>query len=134
MKKLYLLLVLVFFTGCLSVNAGGPLVVKNGMAITYGTKPLVYRYDLGPLGIFSNTEARQLFEDRFMDWEAIPTALNSFKRDNPDSLTFDVKESGLSRLKEFNAVGIASQSINLSSKSCLASVLLNIPSGPRSYL
>ena len=93
MKKLYLLLVLVFFTGCLSVNAGGPLVVKNGMAITYGTKPLVYRYDLGPLGIFSNTEARQLFEDRFMDWEAIPTALNSFKRDNPDSLTFDVTAS-----------------------------------------
>lgn len=93
MKKFYLLLVLVFFTGCLSVNAGGPLVVKNGMAITYGTKPLVYRYDLGPLGMFSNTEARILFEDRFMDWEAIPTALNSFKRDNPDSLTFDVTAS-----------------------------------------
>ena len=90
MKKLYLLLLLAFFISCLSVHAGGPLVIKNGMAITYGSRPLLYRYDQGALGMFSNTEARQLFEDRFMDWEDIPTALNSFQRDNPDSLTFDV--------------------------------------------
>ena len=91
MKKLYLLLVLVFFmANGLSVNAGGPLVVKNGMAITYGSRPLLYRYDLGPLGMFNNTDARILFEDRFMDWVNVSTATNSFKRDNPDSLSFDV--------------------------------------------
>jgi len=91
MKRFYLLLILVFFiTSCLSAHAGGPLVIKNGMAITYGSRPLLYRFDLGTLGIFSNADARKLFEDRFMDWESVPTALNSFKRDNPDSLTFDV--------------------------------------------
>lgn len=91
MKRHCLLLVILFsFIGVLSANAGGPLVVKNGMAITYGTRPLLYRFDLGTLGMFSNSEARKLFEDRFSDWEQVSTALDTFQRDNPDSLSFDV--------------------------------------------
>ena len=91
MKRLYLILILAFFiTSSISANAGGPLVVKSGMSITYGSRPLLYRFDQGTLGMFTNADARKLFEDRFSDWELVPTALDIFQRDNPDSLSFDV--------------------------------------------
>ncbi len=95
MKKLSLLFIFLFafILVCQdTADAGGPLVVKGGMAITYGNRPLIYRYDKGTLGMFSNSEGIQLFEDRFMDWESIPTAHNIFQKDNPGSLDFDVTD------------------------------------------
>ncbi len=105
MKKLYLFLVLAFFIiSSLSAYAGGPLVVKNGMAITYGSRPLLYRFDLGTLGMLSNVEARELFEDLFSDWKAVPTALDTFKRDTPDSLEFDVTASNFDSILNSNSL------------------------------
>ena len=73
--------------------AGGPLVVKGGMGISYGTRPLLYRYDKGTLGKFSNSEAITLIEDLFDDWEAVTTSDVNFKQDNPGFLDFDVTAS-----------------------------------------
>lgn len=70
--------------------AGGPLVVKGGMAITYGTRPLKYRYDKGMLGQFSNTEAIAIIESLFADWENVETATITFEQDSPGTLDFDV--------------------------------------------
>src|SRR3989338_7537590 len=77
---------------CISY-AGGPLVVKGGMAITYGTRPLLYRYDKGTLGMFSNSEAVALIEDLFNDWEAVTTSDVNFKQDSPGFLDVDVTAS-----------------------------------------
>ncbi|GEM_PF-2493316 len=77
---------------CISY-AGGPLVVKGGMAITYGTRPLLYRYDKGTLGMFSNSEAVALIEDLFSDWEAVTTSTVNFRQDSPGFLDFDVTAS-----------------------------------------
>lgn len=74
---------------CISY-AGGPLVVKGGMAISYGDRPLLYRYDKGTLGMFSNSEAIAIIEDLFSDWEAVQTSSINFKQDTPGSLDFDV--------------------------------------------
>lgn len=73
-------------------NAGGPLVVKDGIPVVYNG-PLVYRFDQGPLGKFSNSEARALIEDLLNDWEAVNTATITFQRDNPDSLDADIDEN-----------------------------------------
>lgn len=57
--------------------AGGPLIVKNGKVVSYGTDPLIYRYDTGKLGLLSNTDAVSLVEGLFSIWENVKTA--SFK-------------------------------------------------------
>ena len=96
MRKSLLLIVLIFvylLTLQENANAGGPLVVKGGKAITYGKRPLLYRYDKGPLGMFSNAQAIAIFEELYHDWEAISTTEVKFERDNPGSLSFDVDAS-----------------------------------------
>lgn len=96
MKKILitLLSIITFITFYyLEAKAGGPLAVKGGMAISYGSRPYLYRYDLGPLGMFSNSEAIAIIEDLYGDWESVPTAQINFKRDNPGSLNVDVDET-----------------------------------------
>src|SRR3989338_4302352 len=73
--------------------AGGPLVVKGAMAITYGSRPFLYRYDKGTLGMLSNQEAIDIIEALYMSWEEVPTGEIKFQRDNPGSLDFDVTQS-----------------------------------------
>ena len=76
MKKILLVLILSFITTCSFqlVHAGGPLVVKGGMSVTYGTRPFLYRYDKGTLGMFSNSEAVALIEALYSNWQAFPTS------------------------------------------------------------
>ena len=93
MKKIIaaIFLTLVFFaTNNFPCFAGGPLVVKGGMSITYGTRPFLYRYDQGSLGMFSNAEIIAIIEDLYNDWETVSTTEVNFKRDTPGSLDFDV--------------------------------------------
>lgn len=86
-----LILLLIMTVGLqLEAFAGGPLVVKRAMAVSYGTRPFLYRYDKGTLGMFSNSEAIAIIEDLFDDWETIKTASLNFKQDSPGSLDFDV--------------------------------------------
>lgn len=96
MKNLSIIFVflLAFTLICQSkVNAGGPLVVKGGMSITYGTRPLTYRFDKGTLGIFSNAEAVALIQGLYSNWEAVSTSEVTFEQDNPGTLDFDVTET-----------------------------------------
>lgn len=79
-----------------SVNAGGPLIVKDGIGISYGSRPFLYRYDQGPLGMFSNSEAVTIIESLFMDWEGVKTAKIDFKQDNPGFLSSDITQNNFS--------------------------------------
>ncbi|MBI2995610.1 MAG: hypothetical protein HYY52_02750 [Candidatus Melainabacteria bacterium] len=91
MKKIFILIVLCFaVSSFLRVHAGGPLVVKSNMAVTYGNRPLLYRYDKGSLGRLSNSEAISIIEPLYGEWQAIKTSEMRFQRDNPGSLAFDV--------------------------------------------
>lgn len=94
-KNLIALLTIIIFIAFyhLEAKAGGPLAVKGGMTISYGTRPFLYRYDQGSLGMFSNSEAIAIIEDLFDDWQAVPTTEIKFKRDNPGSLSLDVNET-----------------------------------------
>ncbi|MBI3589765.1 MAG: pre-peptidase C-terminal domain-containing protein [Candidatus Melainabacteria bacterium] len=93
MKKILLFIILIFIaTSYCNAYAGGPLVVKGGMAVTYGTRPFLYRYDKGTLGTFSNSEAIDIIESLYMSWQAVPTGEIKFERDNPGSLDVDVTE------------------------------------------
>lgn len=77
---------------CLT-HAMGPLSIKGGMALSYGTRPFLYRYDKGPLGMFSNSEAISIVEGLYNSWEGLKTSDIKFQRDNPGSLDFDVNGS-----------------------------------------
>ncbi|MBI3309255.1 MAG: pre-peptidase C-terminal domain-containing protein [Candidatus Melainabacteria bacterium] len=95
MKKitlLFLLLMLLLGYTSTIAEAGGPLVVKGGMAITYGTRPLNYRYDKGPCGMFSNSEVIAIIESLFSDWESVSTSTITFEQDSPGTLDFDVTD------------------------------------------
>lgn len=93
MRRKYFTILLAFIaTSSLLVNAGGPLVVKGGKPVTYGNRPFLYRYDKGPLGRFSNSEAIALIEDLYASWESIKTSQIKFQRDNPGFLDFDVTD------------------------------------------
>ena len=95
MKKKSIIFIFLFafiLTAQYKANAGGPLVVKGSMAITYGTRPLTYRFDKGSLGMFSNSEAAALIQSLYSNWEAVTTSDVSFKQDSPGSLDIDVTE------------------------------------------
>ena len=77
--------------------AGGPLEVRRGKALSYGKRPLVYRYDQGMLGTLSNTEAIELVEGLFSKWKSVSTANIKFKKDNPDVLNVDVNENNFQK-------------------------------------
>lgn len=88
-----------FITQCLlPSHASGPLVVKGGMAITYGTRPFLYRLDKGKIGKFSNSEAVAIVEDLFDDWETLPQSDVNFQRDNPAFLDFDVNATNFEQI------------------------------------
>ena len=94
MKRITTILVCLMFSLCwLRADAGGPLVVKAGKSITYGTRPFLYRYDKGKLGMFSNSEAVAIIEDLFADWQAVKTSEIKFQQDSPGSLDFDVTKN-----------------------------------------
>ena len=97
MKKTFLILILTFstfvFSGLLNVQAGGPLVVKGNMSVTYGTRPYIYRYDKGTLGMFSNSETVAIIEDLYMSWQSVKTTEIKFEMDNPGFLDFDITSS-----------------------------------------
>ena len=97
MKKLLTILLLISISMSIwHVRASGPLIIRNNQAVTYGTNPLIYRYDLGTLGSFSNTDAVALIESLFAEWEAVQTSMVTFQRDNPGSLSSDITASNFS--------------------------------------
>ena len=72
-------------------KACGPLFLDNaGSFYTYGNSPLIYRYDPGALGKFSNSEAIAFIEPLLDEWENVSTATLQLTRDNPGSLPFDI--------------------------------------------
>jgi len=73
-------------------NAAGPLVVKNGKAVTYGTRALTYRYDQGTLGKLSNIEITNIIESLFASWISLTSSDVKFQKDSPGSLDFDVTD------------------------------------------
>lgn len=93
MKRILFLLVLIFIASQHSSFAGGPLSIKGGMGLSYGTRPFLYRYDKGPIGTLSNSEATAIFESLFSSWENVTTASIKFQQDTPKSLDFDVTGS-----------------------------------------
>ena len=94
MKNLTPILIILFFVNtCHTAFAGGPLVVKGGMAVSYGTRAYTYRYDKGTLGMFSNSEAVALIEELYKDWQAVKTTEIKFQQDNPGFLDFDINSS-----------------------------------------
>jgi hypothetical protein len=86
------LLLLSFTSNQLIAHAAGPLVVKNGKAITYGTRALTYRYDQGTLGKLSNTEITNIIESLFASWVNLTSSDVKFQKDSPGSLDFDVTD------------------------------------------
>lgn len=91
--KRILPLLIFFFISQLPVFSAGPLEVKRGKPLSFGKKPVVYRYDKGKLGKLTNEEAVALVENLFDIWESVPTASIKFKKDNPAFIGFDVNES-----------------------------------------
>lgn len=90
MKIKIFILILVLFFGNTSVYASGPLEVRKGKSLSYGKRPVVYRYDEGKLGKLSNEEAILLVESLFNIWQSVPTARIIFKKDTSSSIGFDV--------------------------------------------
>ena len=70
--------------------AGGPLEVRKGKALSYGKRPVIYRYDKGKLGKLSNEEAVALVEELFSTWEEVKTATIKFRQDASGFLSFDI--------------------------------------------
>ncbi len=94
MKKLLTILLLLSFAfSQWSVNANGPLIIRNNKAVTYGSRPLIYRYDQGTLGSLSNSTATSLVDSLFSGWEAVPSANITFQQDNPGSLSADINST-----------------------------------------
>ena len=93
MKIKVLILILTSMFVVMPAFAGGPLEVRKGKALSYGKRPIVYRYDEGRLGKLSNEEAILLVESLFNVWQSVPTANIIFKKDTPDTIGFDVNAS-----------------------------------------
>ena len=107
MKNLTILLTLIITVFVMFQSfayANGPLVVKNAMAVTYGTRPFLYRYDKGSLGMFSNAEAISLIEELYKDWEAVGTAMITFQQDSPGSLDIDVTANNFDPILNSNSL------------------------------
>lgn len=78
-------------------DAGGPLEVRNGKPLSYGKRPLVYRFDQGNLGTLSNDEAVALVEGLFSSWSSVETATIMFKQDTLRFLDTDVNSSNFEK-------------------------------------
>ena len=79
---------LVFFQE--QVKAAGPLIVQDGMVVIYKSKPLVYRFDLGPIGKYSNSDGVLFVKEQFASWESIKSSTMRFQEGSPLFLDFDV--------------------------------------------
>ena len=95
----YIIFIWIFLIGS-KVYAGGPLLVQDGASVTYGTRPLVYRIDQGPFGMFSNAEAVNLVETLLMDWENVSTTTIRFERGEPQFLDLDVDGTNFGSILE----------------------------------
>lgn len=97
MKKISLTLMLIFSlttSNYSPIFASGPLLVTDrGIAVTYGSSPLVYRFDKGNIGILSNSDATSIIESLFADWESVSTANIKFQSGNPLLLNSDINAS-----------------------------------------
>ena len=89
-KSLFVVFLFLILNNFSYVQAGGPLEVRKGKALSYGKRPFIYRYDRGRLGKLSNEEAVNLVEELFLDWESVKTASIKFKQDIPGFLNIDV--------------------------------------------
>ena len=103
LKVLILSMALLLLSSSIA-HAGGPLVVSNGKIISYGDNPLIYRYDKGMLGKFTNAEIVAIIEDLFSDWENIPTANVKFQQDSPGFLDEDINETNFLPILEPNGL------------------------------
>ena len=65
----YILILVLIFTTWLPALSGGPLEVRKGKALSYGKRPVIYRYDKGKLGKLTNEEAISLAESLFNIFE-----------------------------------------------------------------
>lgn len=101
MKKLFTILLLISFVfSQWEVNANGPLIVVNGKAVTYGSRPLIYRCDQGTLGSLSNSSATSLVDSLFSEWSDIQGAKIVFQKDNPDLLGTDINSANYAPILE----------------------------------
>lgn len=99
MKTFIVILFLIAFLGAnCSAYAGGPYVIENGKAITFGNKPFVYRYDRGSLGLFSNQEAINIIESLIAQWAGVKTSTLRFQKDNIEFLDFDVNGNNFDQI------------------------------------
>jgi len=93
-RVVYLILLIVL---PLPALAGGPLEVRNGRALSYGKRPIVYRYDLGMLGSLNNEEAVILVEELFSTWESASSASINFKQDKPGFVDEDIDNNNFKK-------------------------------------
>src|SRR3989338_3834024 len=92
---LTLLLLITFVLTQNVVIAGGPLSVRYGISASYGNRPMIYRFDLGMLGKYSNEEAVAIIKELFSRWESISTATIRFQQDTPGYRDFDINEDNI---------------------------------------
>ena len=108
MKKIIalLLIILQIVSINLKANAAGPLLVTTtGQIVSYGSRPLKYRFDLGPMGKFSNSETVAIIEELFSRWESVSTAKVKFEKDSTPFLTEDVTRNNYSIIESPTPVG-----------------------------
>ncbi len=72
------------------VYAGGPLSTLNGIAVRYQSNSITYKLDLGPLGIFTSTQAQALANSSFKAWDDVVTSNVTFQHTDADILPVDV--------------------------------------------
>ncbi|MBI1858975.1 MAG: hypothetical protein HYR97_07705 [Candidatus Melainabacteria bacterium] len=94
-RRVVYLILLIFLP--LPALAGGPLEVRNGRALSYGKRPIVYRYDLGMLGNLNNEEAVTLVEELFSTWESASSASINFKQDKPGFVDEDIDNNNFKK-------------------------------------
>ncbi len=82
-----------FFAVTSSLFAGGPLYSINGKAVRYQSSTISYKLDRGPLGIFTDLQARQLANESFQVWANVASSNLAFQHTAGDTLPVDVNES-----------------------------------------
>jgi hypothetical protein len=102
-------LLLAAFAGTLAAGiacAGGPLILdSNGTALTWGTFPIEYRTDGGPLSTdVTNSQAQSRVAGMFNVWESVPSASISYDRAGAIQDVGPFTDGDVSTVAEYNAV------------------------------